>query len=287
MRFAIVGPGKVGSALAIALIRAGHDFAGAVGRRIESARNLCQAAGAGRASIDPSDVLPEAELILLTVPDRSIAKTCAKLSKTRVFAPGATLAHCSGALPSTVLAPAREMGAHVGRAHPLQTFPSTETALVNLPGTYWCCEGDPEAVSILETLVDATDGHTMRLSAESASLYHSAAVFACNYLVALEDMASELMIAAGVEPDIALPALLPIIRATVSNMENCGVAGALTGPIIRGDVETVRAHVKALATSAPHLVEVYRLLGRRARAIASQGGRLDGATLEALAEILE
>ncbi len=284
MPFAIVGAGKLGTALAVLLSRASYPFVGAVNRTLASAQSACDAAGAGTASTDAADVLSGAELVFITTPDDAIGTVCAELAPH--LPEGAVVAHCSGALPSSVLAPAGAAGSHVGSLHPLQTLATVEQAVELLPGSYCCIEGDPEAVDVLEGVARAIGARPLVIATESKALYHAAAVMACNYLVTLQDAAVRLGTAAGLDGVEFLRALMPLVRGTVHNLEKVGLPNALTGPIERGDVETVRRHLDAIDRHAPEALRLYKLLGRNTVDLAARKGTIDGNTAERLLKLL-
>ena len=124
------------------------------------------------------------------------------------------MVHCSGALPSDVLQPARDAGALVASFHPLQAFASLQAALEHMPGSTFALEGDPELVAQLDALVEALGGTAIHLKAEEKTLYHAAAVIASNYTVTLAALASDLLVREGIAPDpnTALRYLLPLLQ---------------------------------------------------------------------------
>lgn len=287
LRFAIVGAGKVGTALAKLLSDAGYEFAGAASRSIQSAEAACRFVGTGQASADAAALTCQAGLVFITTPDDAIGSVCERLVEENAFMPGSIVAHCSGALPSTVLESARTNGAHVGSMHPLQSFATIEQAVNLLPGSYCCIEGDPEAVRVLEQVAIALRAKVMVIPTESKTLYHAAAVMACNYLVALQNAALKLGQAAGIGRAEGLRALLPLIKGTVNNLEKVGIPQALTGPVARGDVETVRRHMEAIGAQAPELLPLYKLLGREAVEVALAKGTLNEDRAAELMELFQ
>jgi predicted short-subunit dehydrogenase-like oxidoreductase (DUF2520 family) len=145
--------------------------------------------------------------------------------------------------------------------HPLQSFATAEEAVRILPGSYCCIEGDAGAVEVLSDAARAVGAHVMTIPTEGKTLYHAAAVVASNFLVALEHAAIRLDEAAGIDPGDAVRSLLPLVKGTVSNLESVGIPQCLTGPMARGDVETTRRHVEAIAQSLPDLLPLYKVLG--------------------------
>ncbi len=285
-RFAVVGAGKVGSALARLLSRAGHEFLGAADTRPDAARAACEFAGEGTPSADAPSLTRRAELVFITTPDGQIEPACDEIARQGGFVEGTVVAHCSGALPSSVLRGARLAGARVGSLHPLQAFATAEQAVKLLPGSYCCIEGDEEAVEVLERVAEALGARPLSIATEAKPLYHAVAVLASNYLVGLEHAALKAAQAAGLDRAEALRALMPLIKGTVSNLEAVGIPDALTGPIARGDVETVRGHIAALEARLPALAPVYKLLGRETLEVARSKGTLAPQRAEELARLL-
>jgi predicted short-subunit dehydrogenase-like oxidoreductase (DUF2520 family) len=286
-KFAIVGAGTVGSALSRLLVQAGYEFIGAASRSPKSAAAACRFAGAGRPTTNPSEVTLEADLVFLTTADDIIRRVCGDLASAGGFRDRAVVAHCSGALPSTILENARQRGASIGSMHPLQTFATAEQAVEMLPGSYCCIEGDSEAVKILADAARAMRMKVLTIPTHAKPLYHAAAAVASNYLVVLENAALKLGEAAGISRTDALNAFLPLIKGTVANLEQTGIPQSLTGPIARGDVQTVRRHLEAIAAGAPGLVALYKALGREAVDIAIAKGTLGAGQAEELLAILQ
>jgi len=277
----------VGTTLAVLANRAGWTVAGIAGRDEHRAATAAKTIAPATAWGPAEQIARSAQLVLLTVPDDAIEDVCRQLAQAGAFAAGGVVAHCSGALSSEVLAPARELcGAAVGSMHPLQTFPGLARALDSFPGTYCFCEGDAAAVAVLEALAEAIGGKPVRLATEGKLLYHAAAVFACNYVTALLDAALAAAGHAGIKPDLASEALTPIVRATIENALSLGPAAALTGPIARGDCELVRRQLAALAGIDPQLAAIYRVMGRRVIELALRKATISDQAASALREAL-
>lgn len=269
----IIGCGAVGQTLALALKRAGYTIGALASRSHESAEKAFRLAGEGDITT-PADAARSGDIVFITTPDSSIESVCEKIAQADGFFAGQTVFHCSGALTTDVLKAARDQGTAVGALHPLQTFADPRKAADMIGDTAFFFQGDDRAFATAEALIAALRARMFRIPAEGKPLYHAASVIASNYLVALVDAAVELMQRAGMEggEEAALDALMPLIKGAVSNLESVGLVGALTGPIMRGDADTVRGHLAALEKGAPHMLELYRVMGLRALDLARRRG---------------
>jgi predicted short-subunit dehydrogenase-like oxidoreductase (DUF2520 family) len=286
MKIAIVGAGVLGTSLGVLLKRAGHEIVAVSSRTLRSAQAAVQTIGGVQAVGDSALAAMGADLVILAVPDREIPAVAIQVAAGGALKRGAVVAHASGALPAGVLSGVRAAGGHAGSMHPLQSFADVKTAVATLPGTFFFLEGDAAAVDLMRTAVLSIDGRPVPLDSASKALYHAAASAASNYLVTLVDYATGLMQHAGVEPDVALQALLPLVQGTVRNLERVGLPAALTGPIARGDVGTVRSHLRALRGAPGDLVRVYAALGRKTVEVALRQGRLGKDAAEAMLRLL-
>jgi len=257
-------------------------------RDARRAREAARLVGGGaRAFTDARRAVRNADLVLVAVRDGEIVRTAEALARARAVKPGALVLHLSGAVPSAALAPLRAEGARTASLHPLQTFaaPSgTKGGSSSLKGVSWFHEGD--ARGECAALARRLGGRLRPLDPSRKALYHAAAVAASNYLVAVEDLAVRLAVAAGVPRKDALGALLPLVRGTLRNLESKGLPGALTGPVARGDAGTVRMHRKALRAVDPALDAAYAALGRHALRVAVERG-LSAARARAVARALK
>ena len=282
MKVAIIGAGVLGTSLGVLLQRAHHEVVAISSRTLRSARAAATVLGGVQVVGDAGLAALGADVVLLAVPDRAIPTVSIQVAAGGAMRRGAVVAHLSGALPAGVLAGVRAAGGHCGSMHPLQSFADVETALTTLPGSFFFLEGDVEAVDLLRSLVLSLDGRPVPLDSQAKALYHAAACAASNFLVTLVDYAASLMVKAGVPPDVAMPALLPLVRGTVQNLEAVGLPDALTGPIARGDVGTVRNHLAALRRVPGDLVRVYVALARKTVEVALRKGHLEKEAAEQL-----
>jgi predicted short-subunit dehydrogenase-like oxidoreductase (DUF2520 family) len=272
----IVGAGKVGSTLALALQNKGYRIVGVASRRLESARRLAARLGCP-AGTRPEEHAREAEVVLITTPDRVIAEVAAVIQSRGGFVPGQLVAHTSGATPAEVLAPARVSGAVVVSIHPLQSFADPDLALRRLPGCYFGLEGDAAGVQWARRLVTDLGGIPIQIKPAQKALYHAAACVASNYMVAVIHLATEMLGRCGLPPEMAQEALRPLIEGTWQNIQEVGAVRALTGPVARGDMPTLAWHLAALGRRGREFEEVYRVLGAYTAEVARQQGALSPA----------
>ncbi|MEI7813311.1 MAG: DUF2520 domain-containing protein [Coriobacteriia bacterium] len=284
-RVVVLGSGKVGSAVARLLSEAGLRVTEVTTRSLATAENAALRTGA-KAGTDNAAAAAKGDIVLVTVNDDSVSIVVAQVAAAGGFRRGQLVVHMSGALPLSVLEPAAKQGALIGCAHPLQSFATFDDASAAMPGSVFGITPGPGSLQALEVLVDLLGGTSVLVDDQNKALYHAAAVIASNYLVAVEDMAVQVLTSAGFDRESALGALQPLISGTVDNIRARGTTGALTGPIVRGDVDTVRSHVAALRQLPGAELHLYRSLGRHTLEIARRRDTLDAETIEALREVL-
>ena len=282
LKLGIIGAGTVGTALALRLNDKGYQVVAVSSRSQVSAENLVRAISHCRFFNNSQDVVDIAELVFITTPDDTIAQVASQLE----WHGGQGVVHCSGADSTEILQPARKLGAYVGVFHPLQTFASTEQAMENMPGSTFTVEAEEPLLSTLKDMATALDGHWIELKASDKVIYHAAAVIACNYVVTLVKLATDLWQAFSIPPHQATQALLPLLRGTISNIDAIGIPQCLTGPIARGDSGTIKKHLSALEEVAPAVLSTYRELGLQTIPIALAKGRINEQQAQELQAIL-
>jgi predicted short-subunit dehydrogenase-like oxidoreductase (DUF2520 family) len=263
----IVGAGPVGTALGVAISRAGWPVA-AVSSRDEGRRDRFRALVPGcRAFIEPAAMLDEVALMILAVPDDAIPSVVEPL---RLYS-GQALVHTSGLLGADVLEPALSAGSHIGAFHPLVSFTSdVERSVEGLKGATIALEGNDAIMGLLADLAEAVGGVAVRLPRGSKPAYHASAVLASGGLVALLDAIVTLGAAVGLDERGSLAVYGRLMEQTLTNARAVGVCAALTGPITRGDAVTVEAHLEALERLAPGVVDLYLAVARRELRIAEE-----------------
>lgn len=250
---AILGSGRAGTSIGLALSRAGYPIA-AVWSRSEQRR--ADAARVLRTAASPSaeHAASQAELVFLTVPDDAIEAVAHEVAD----AGARWVVHTSGVTSVRVLAPAAASGARVACLHPLQTLPDATRGADALTGAAVAVTCDPADAAFFHGVASDWGGVPFDLDDADKPAYHAAAVFASNYLVTVLWAASDILSRLGVEDAPAL--LAPLARACVENVVASGPAEAITGPVVRGDARTVRAHLDAIADD--DIAHAYRALAR-------------------------
>ena len=289
---AIIGAGRVGSSVGFLLRRAGYTVTAIVASTEESAEKARAFIGSGKAMTDVLQAALTADVVFITTPDKVIKKVCDAIASGDGFRPGMLVVHTSGAHTLDLLASARGSGSYRAVIHPLQSIPSRELGVKNVPGSYFRLETDPEALTPSRVLIKALGGHELDMPGwfsdkSSPALYHAGAVAVSNFFVALVDFGLCYYQALGADKKEALKAVLPLIKGTLANIESAGIPGALTGPIVRGDVVTVRDHITAMRKRAPELLGLYRELAKHTILVAKERRALSPEVLQELSDAVE
>ena len=259
----IIGTGRLGTTLAVALAGRGYTIRSLVARTTKSARKAASFLDADVQVLAANQLraLIDADVFLITVPDDQIAAVASELSEIDVDGK-VTALHTSGALSSDVLAPLSEKGWHTGSIHPLLSVSAVHDA--SLRGAFWSVEGDRSALRLGKEIVRDLGGESFSIRSEDKPLYHAAAVMVSGNVVALFDVALEMLAECGLDRTTARAILLPLIASTVRSLETKTPEESLTGTFSRGDVETVKRHVAALKNKKlSDALDLYRLLGQR------------------------
>ena len=279
-RIAIIGAGRMGGALAIALSRRGYTVSAVASRSKKSALKL-SADLAGKLSGSPAALgisrlssLPKSDLILITTPDTEIAGTAEKLAGLKTIRSAKPVVlHTSGSLSSEVLAPLKAARCAVGSLHPLASISEPELGLKRFRNAYFCVEGDREARQIARRIVGELGGKAFSLETRFKPLYHAAAVMTSGHTTALFSVAVELLTKCGLSANKAKNVLLPLLLGTAENLKKQSPAEALTGTFARVDVDAFERHIKLLAENADqNATDIYlQLAGVSLKLAAEQG----------------
>ena len=270
-RIGFIGAGVLGNGLSLALAEQGYNVAGAASRRPESAQGLAERIPSCRALESPQDLADGTDLVFITTPDSVIGSVAAAVR----WRPCQAVVHCCGATGRDILQPAAAQGASTGAFHPLQTFAGLADpadTVARLAGVTFAISASGELGRFLVETAQRLGGVPVQIGDADRPLYHASAVLSCGYLAALLQGAVRLWQAAGFSEEQALNALLPLSRATLENVARSGIASSVTGPVVRGDANTVHSHLEAIARSAPELTGVYLSLTAASLPLAVQAG---------------
>lgn len=244
MRLIIVGPGRAGGSVALASERAGHEIVGVLARReVDQWPTL-----------DWDSTLPEADLVLVAVRDEAIAEVVSRIAP-HVDEVG-VVAHLSGFTPIAALHEIQERGTAVGGFHPLQSLPDWETGARALAGSFVGIDGDPLGVDVLTHLASTLGLEPFRLEDAARPAYHAAAAAAANFVVTALAVSADLFESARIDPAVSRP----LVETAVANVFEKGPAASLTGPIARGDIETVIGHLTAAREVSEHVGRQFSLI---------------------------
>ncbi len=271
-KFSVIGCGRVGIALATFLFKKEYVPAGFFSRSRTSAQAARSAAGCGTVFDTAADCARAGDIVFITTPDSAIESLCGDLSQQNALGPETMVFHLSGAHSSEILTRAKQAGAIVGSIHPLQSFTPYEPGQASpFEGINISVEGDPDAVSQGKDIAAALGAQAFAIPTQSKTLYHASAVVASNYLVTLVRFALALLMETGLREDVAFEILSPLIQGTLFNIGSRGCTRALTGPVARGDHETVSRHLADIDEKIPEFLSLYRLLGAHTLDIARAG----------------
>lgn len=278
----VVGAGRVGTAMAVALSRAGHRVVAASGVS-EASLGRIAASLPGVPVLRPEHVVERADLVLLTVPDDALAGLVSGLAATEVPMEGRLMAHASGRHGLAVLDPVAARGALPLALHPVMTFTGRREDVAKMAGISFGVTAPPALRPVAEVLVVEMGGEPVFIDEDKRGIYHAALASAANHLVTLVVEATDMLNAAGVADPARM--LGPLLAASLENALALGPA-ALTGPVARGDAETVAAHIAAIKATAPEALAAYLALARLTADRALAAHRLTADDAERLLGVL-
>ena len=263
----IVGSGRLGTALAIALSSLNYEVQALVARTLGHARRAAALLGSPPLALSAEQLhrLPASQLILISTPDGAIREVAENLANLNARRSGRIVLHTSGALSSAeVLALLATVGFSTGSLHPLVSISSPQGATEKLRGAFYCIEGEAAARRTAASIVRDLGGQSFRIAAKDKALYHAAAVTASGHVTALVAVAIEMLVKCGLDKKTARRVLMPLLQSTVANLSEADPSAALTGTFARGDLDTVKRHLRALSDKGlPEALAAYKLLGRR------------------------
>ncbi len=285
MKIGVIGAGKVGVSIAYIMLQKGLHvitMSDKDSHALEIARQYLIDKGDVIFISDNTYVVDKSDMVIIATQDRIINEVAQELDRKIYSFKGKYIVHTSGAHSSKILKPLDSKGARLGVMHPLQTFPDIDSAIMVLPDTYIFIQGDAQCLPALRYVAERIGKKAIEIKENHLVLYHLSAVMVCNLFCALlyagEDIAKEIGI--GLEP------YFPIIRATLKNIEQKGPLKSLTGPIVRGDINTIESHLDSLKDKGM-LKDVYSILSRVALKMAQEKGDINKELGEKISHLLE
>lgn len=281
MKISVIGVGRLGGALALALSEKGFEIENLFTRRKEKAEKLAEITNSKILTGDEFEKI-ESDLILIVTQDSEIPKVADHLAEKLTTKP--TVLHTSGSLSSGILRKLKENGCNVGSLHPLVSISEPFLGKSRFENAFFCVEGDGEAIEAAKKIASALGGKSFSIETKYKTLYHASAVTACGHLVALEDAAIEMLSKCNLGENESKEILLPLIESTIQNLKSQTTFEALTGTFARADVETFERHLEMLEREVSgEALEIYLLLGLRSLRLAEKQGA-DSERLEKIRE---
>lgn len=279
LKLSIIGCGNVAKTMSYLWHQSGSvEIVDVVNRSQTSADESVAFIGAGKA-LDSLNQLQAADIFVIGCGDDHIKSCLDELLEQNIVLANTIVFHFSGAKSSDTLIKATALGAKCASLHPVKSFAKPESAIKTFAGTYCGLEGDDIACEVLEQLIKNIGGHCFKVDSENKLIYHSASVFACNYLTALQELSIKALEKSGVERALAMKILQPIVKETTDNIFKLGTAKALTGPIARGDEKLVSQQLAAVKDWDNDAADIYRLLGKLSVNLSDEKGASDTADL--------
>lgn len=253
----IIGAGKLGQTLGkLWFDRDCATINQVINQSLKSSLAAIQFIGAGKAGDSVSHLKP-CNYLLIATPDAQISRTAKELAALPYPWHETTVFHCSGALSSEVLEPLHVLGAKTASVHPIHSFAEPKNSIKQLAGSFCCAEGAVSALNTLKPLFEAIEMQWQLIDADKKTLYHASFVIACNFLPALVDSALQCLAKANIDENIAKEMIQPLMQGTLANIFRTSANQALTGPIARGDLETVARQLTAIEKQLPKLRSLY------------------------------
>ncbi len=280
-KITLIGAGRAGTAFTLAMNKAGYSVAGVSSKSLSSAMKAANLLQCDHYSTDNCAFIVESDIIVIATPDREILPVSENLAASGLCGKGQLYIHLSGAVSSDALLPIGQSGSAICSVHPMQALLEPHKAAMDLAGSWFCLEGSPDGILLANSMVDTLSGKRVEISKQHKAKYHAALCISSNFLVSLQGLAVQLLEDVGFERQQSLDALLPLIHGAVSNLTEAGLPAALTGPIRRGDTQTVVSHLNALSSVAD-IQAVYRVLAMQTVRLTQQLGELDDDNIDQL-----
>ncbi|WDV46447.1 DUF2520 domain-containing protein [Clostridiaceae bacterium M8S5] len=279
-----IGAGKVGTSIGQYLNNNGVKINGYYSRTEASAKKAAFLSNSTYYS-QLNQLINDSRYIMITTPDDVISTIASQLLSINTCWKNKLVCHTSGAHPSTLLHSLSSLGATIASLHPMLSFANIQKAVELLEHTPLTLEGSGDLMYDFNNMLKSACLQTHEIKTEQKALYHCAACIVSNYLVTVLEIGTECLIKAGFDSESASNLIKPLINGTTNNYFTHG-SKALTGPLARGDVNTIKTHLEAISKEDSLLENIYRLLGIRTLQVCKKQNNLDEYTLNNLKEVL-
>ncbi len=285
-RVVFIGAGKVAWHLSHALHKEGYVISGISSRKRSSAKKLADKFGCDFTTRSEK-IDDKANIIFITTPDSEIEKVAQTLCKEQVLRKKQLVIHTSGLLGAKILNCVKKYGAFALSMHPTLSFSSRSFSKDILTGVWFVLEGDAESIQLGERIVRDLGGQPLVIESKKKPLYHLALVFASNLFVGIEDIAIDILIKCGIKKKDGLKLIQPLVQSTEKNIWKRGTLKALTGPVERSDIETIRKHLELLSKHARSYKKTYLELSKHLIKIVEEKGEIDKKKIRLMKKTLE
>ena len=286
MKVSIIGAGRVGTSLGYALSKKGYRIKALSCKTTSSAKESRKIIGEGKVLTDNAQAARAGDLVFMCLPDEEIRRVTKELAVSDVDWLNKYVFHCSGLLTSEILSPLKDKEAFTGSFHPVQAFSQKRTSLKQFENIYFGLEGCSEALALSQKIASQLGGHPLILQAKDKALYHAACSIASNFFIVLLDMAFSLLEHIGLQEKQAFQTILPLVKGNLHNVKKFNIERSLTGPVIRGDRESVQQHLEALR-DFPSYYETYVTLAKQALEMAKKQKKLSPQKIKVMENLLE
>jgi predicted short-subunit dehydrogenase-like oxidoreductase (DUF2520 family) len=284
-KIGFIGAGKVGTAFGKYLTENGYKIIGYYSKNYTSAQKAANLTDS-TAYDKIEDLVFEVNTLFITTPDDVIKEVCDFLVTKKLINKSYIICHMSGGLSSDILKNAKDIGCSVYSLHPMQAFADIESSVKELKNTIFSIEGCEKKIQYLITLINELGNEIFLIDSKTKAIYHAAACVASNYLVTLIDYAVNLLNEIGLEKNLAIKAINPLLMGTVKNIAQMDTEKALTGPIARGDLKTIKKHLHDIDLYCPHNLDFYKFLGKKTVELAKKEKLKDDIKIKQLNKLL-
>jgi len=283
----IIGAGKVGAKLAVALFHEGYNISAVINKPYNLALKLGSEVNAGTVSENLDDIPAINKIVFVCVEDSKIRYIAEYLAQLKNIKKSDFIVHTSGVLTVEALKPLKNKGCQVGGFHPMQTFPDISYSSRGFRNIYIGLEGDEKVVTLLRSIAQSLGCKTVHLKSQNKVPYHLGGVFASNFFVCLLYMIKNFYEKAGISEKDSLELLEPIILQTLSNVKKKGIIDSLSGPLTRGDATSIDKHLNYIEKNFPEFKFIYLRFSEVALQIVKEKGAIDVHKIRKLEKLLD